>query len=228
MKELFLKKLQEINVTLTDEQYQKFEIYYEVLIEWNEKINLTAITEKHEVFLKHFYDSICVGKAVNLKDQTILDVGSGAGFPSIPLKIVYPNLQVTIVDSLNKRIKFLEVLSEKLEISFQATHSRIEDFGTRNTYDIVTARAVAPLNILCEFCLPFVKLNGYFLPLKSAKLQEELKLSENAMKTLGGIKEEIINYSYDDMERYIIKIIKKSQTPKKYPRPFQQIKKIPL
>ena len=225
---MFIHKLENLGIHCDESAYLKFETYYEVLLEWNKKMNLTAITQKEEVFVKHFFDSICLIKAIDLNNQTLLDVGSGAGFPSIPLKILFPNLNITIVDSLNKRIKFLDFLAEKLNISIQTVHSRIEDFSKNNLFDIVTARAVAPLNILSEFCLPFVKIEGYFLPLKSTKTLDELNESKRAVKVLGGKIEEVINYSFDEYERYIIKIKKETPSPSKYPRPFQQIKKTPL
>lgn len=228
MKENFINRLANEGIQITEQMYQKFELYYELLVEWNEKINLTAITNKEEVFLKHFYDSICLCKGIDLNKQTLLDVGSGAGFPSVPLKIVFPDLEITIVDSLNKRITFLKLLAEKLDISVNAIHSRIEDFDKENRFDIVTARAVASLNVLCEFCIPFVKKSGYFLPLKSAKFSQELEQSQKAIKVLGGKYIDTFDYSYDQMERYILKIQKISETPIKYPRPYAQIKKTPL
>jgi 16S rRNA (guanine527-N7)-methyltransferase len=224
----FINRLNNENIKYTQETLEKFETYYRLLVEWNHKINLTAITDKEEVYLKHFYDSLCLSKGFLVSNQKILDVGSGAGFPSIPLKILYPELDITIVDSLKKRITFLEHLTKALGIKVNLVHSRIEDYDAKESYDIVTARAVAGLNILCEFCLPFVKLNGYFLPLKSKSVNEELALAEKAIKTLGGKTIDIVDYSYQDLERYIIVIKKVNQTLKKYPRDFSKIKKQPL
>src|SRR5690554_2571083 len=167
---------EEIQIELTDHQLQQFDTYYKMLVEWNEKINLTAITEKHEVYLKHFYDSLTAAKYFSLtKDQPIklCDVVAGAGFPSIPLKIAFPNLDVTIVDSLNKRITFLNELADALALeNVHFYHDRAETFGQnkdhREKYDVVTARAVARMSVLSEFCIPLVKVGGAFVALKGA------------------------------------------------------------
>ena len=158
-------------IELSDKQQQQFQTYYQMLVEWNEKMNLTSITEEHEVYLKHFYDSIATSFYTNLtKELTICDVGAGAGFPSIPLKIIFPNLKVTIVDSLNKRIHFLNQLAEALELdNVSFVHDRAETYGKgdyRASYDIVTARAVARLSVLSELCLPLVKKGGHFIAVK--------------------------------------------------------------
>ncbi|MFP4287508.1 MAG: 16S rRNA (guanine(527)-N(7))-methyltransferase RsmG [Candidatus Izemoplasmataceae bacterium] len=224
----FLELLNNDKIEYDQDMLDKFEIYYETLIEWNKKMNLTAITDKEEVYKKHFYDSLCLAKALPMKNQTLLDVGSGAGFPSIPLKIIYPNLKVTIVDSLKKRIGFLENLIDKIGVDITLIHSRIEDFELKESFDIVTARAVANLTILTEFCMPFVKVNGYFLPLKSKSLNEELSQALQAIKILGGKYIKTIDYSYNNLERYIVMINKKKESPKKYPRDFSKIKKQPL
>lgn len=224
----FIELLNKEKINYNEEILNKFETYFNVLIEWNSKMNLTAITSKEDVYTKHFYDSLCLNKACTIDNQSILDVGSGAGFPSIPLKIVYPELKITIVDSLKKRITFLEHLTNELGIQVDLVHSRIEDYEKKEAFDIVTARAVASLNVLSEFCIPFVKLGGYFLPLKSKSFHEELQQSSQAFKTLGGKFIETIDYSYHDLERYIIKIEKINPTPKKYPRDYSKIKKQPL
>lgn len=224
----FTDLLSKDKINYNQEILDKFEIYYNVLIEWNNKMNLTAITEKSDVYIKHFYDSLCLSKAFNASNQSILDVGSGAGFPSIPLKIIFPNLKITIVDSLRKRITFLEQLTKELGIEVNLIHSRIEDFDQKEAFDIVTARAVASLNVLSEFCIPYVKINGYFLPLKSKAFYEELDQATTAIKTLGGKFTEVVDYSYLDFERHILKIKKMNSTPKKYPRDFSKIKKQPL
>ena len=156
MKEQFISQLKLIGITLNDKQITQFEDYFLQLIEWNKKMNLTTITEKEEVYIKHFLDSVYLTKICKLDKQRILDVGSGAGFPSIPLKIVFPDLQVTIIDSLNKRIQFLEDLTKKLGINATLIHGRAEEHTKREYYDIVTARAVANQSILSELCIPFV------------------------------------------------------------------------
>lgn len=224
----FIELLKTLEIDINDKQLDQFDDYYTLLIEWNKKINLTAITEKDEVYLKHFYDSICLIKAHKLNAESILDVGSGAGFPSIPLKIIFPDLKITIIDSLNKRIKFLKELTQALNIDVELIHGRAEELNHHNQYDIVTARAVAPLNILTELCLPFVKVNGYFLPLKSQNFTEEAKSITKALHILGGKIEEVIDYSYADNTRIIPKIKKTHKTAIKYPRAFSKIKKSPL
>ena len=228
MKNEFINELQKLNITLSDQQYNQFEKYFDLLIEWNEKINLTAITDKKEVFYKHFIDSICVTKVIDFNNQSLLDVGSGAGFPSIPLKIIFPDLKITIVDALNKRIKFLELLCKSLDIKCYLIHSRIEDFKFKNNFDVVTARAVANLRVLSEFCIPFVKPDGYFLSLKGPNYLEELEESKNAISILGGTFENAISYSVQDSKRVILKIKKIRKTENKYPRKYNKIKIKPL
>lgn len=229
----FQNHLKEKGIILTQKQLSQFQRYYELLIEWNQKMNLTAITDKEEVYLKHFYDSLTIAFDFDFQNQTIIDVGAGAGFPSIPLKIVYPDLIVTIVDSLNKRITFLNHLFQELELkNCQAVASRAEDYALehKESVDIVMARAVARLNILDELCLPLVKQNGYFLSLKGRKAQEELDEAKKGIQLLGGKVEKIIDFTLanhnDQRSNIIIKKIKK--TPKKYPRQFAKIKKQPL
>lgn len=228
MKKDFIERLKTLDLHITKEQYEQFETYYTLLIEWNNKINLTAITEKKDVFLKHFYDSLCFVKGVKLSNQSILDIGSGAGFPSIPLKIMFPNLNITIIDALQKRIKFLDTLSKSLNIDIELIHGRAENLDQKESFDIVTARAVAPLNILSELCLPFVRLHGLFLPLKGNALEEEVNKSFEAIKTLGGEYIKSIEYTYDDNTRTLAYIRKIKSTPKEYPRSFNKIKKKPL
>lgn len=227
--EEFRAALAKQGVKLSDEQMQQLQTYYEFLVATNEHVNLTAITKQDEVYLKHFYDSLL--PALEVKDlQTrpfsICDVGAGAGFPSIPLKIAFPNLKVTIVDSLNKRIKFLEELSQKLNLTdTYFYHARAEEFAGkksdfRESFDVVTARAVARLSVLSEFCLPLVKLNGRFIALKAQKASEELADAKYAVATLGGKIEEDIQTALpkSDETRHIIVISKKKPTPNKYPR----------
>jgi 16S rRNA (guanine527-N7)-methyltransferase len=228
MKNDFIKRISDLGIEVSDLQLEKFETYFKLLIEWNNKINLTAITEEHEVYVKHFYDSICLVKAIDINDQTLLDVGSGAGFPSIPLKILFPSLKVTIIDALAKRINFLDLLVKELDITVELIHGRAEEYSQKNSYDLVTARAVANLRVLSELCIPFVKKDGYFLALKGPKHIEEIEQSQNAFKILGGKLIDTIVYTIDDQERSIIKVLKIKPTNMKYPRMFSKIKKSPL
>lgn len=233
--EWLTKQLSTQGIELSEEQQRQFQTYYQMLVEWNKKINLTSITEEHEVYLKHFYDSIAPSFYTDLtKELTICDIGAGAGFPSIPLKIIYPNLKVTIVDSLNKRIKFLNQLAEALDLeNVNFVHDRAETFGKgvyRESYDIVTARAVARLSVLSELCLPLVKKGGQFIALKSSKGEEELEEARFGLGILGGKVRETISYELPEEagERQMILIDKRSQTPKKYPRKPGTPNKSPL
>ncbi|MEB8127655.1 16S rRNA (guanine(527)-N(7))-methyltransferase RsmG [Staphylococcus succinus] len=233
--EWLTKQLSTHGIELSNEQRQQFQTYYQMLVEWNEKMNLTSITEEHEVYLKHFYDSIAPSFYTDLTQPlTICDIGAGAGFPSIPLKIIFPNLHVTIVDSLNKRIHFLNQLAEALgleNVSF--VHDRAETYGKgvyRESYDIVTARAVARLSVLSELCLPLVKKGGQFIALKSSKGEEELAEAGFGIGVFGGKVQDTISYELpeDAGERQMIIIEKRSQTPKKYPRKPGTPNKAPL
>ncbi|AYW47711.1 16S rRNA (guanine(527)-N(7))-methyltransferase RsmG [Tetragenococcus osmophilus] len=224
--EEFQQKLREHHIELSSKQIAQFEDYYELLVEWNQKINLTTITDKSEVYLKHFYDSIALAFSFGLNQEaSICDIGSGAGFPSIPLKIIFPELRVTIVDSLNKRINFLRTLITELDLNqVELFHARAETFGQeknhRASYDYVMARAVARLNVLSELCLPLVKKEGYFYALKAAKSQEELVEAKGAIAVLGGkfIEDREIYLPNTQDERHVLVIAKKKETPKKYPR----------
>lgn len=229
------KQLSTHGIELSDKQQQQFQTYYQMLVEWNEKMNLTSITEEHEVYLKHFYDSIAASFYTDLtKELTICDVGAGAGFPSIPLKIIFPNLKVTIVDSLNKRIHFLNQLADALDLEHVSfVHDRAETFGKgvyRESYDIVTARAVARLSVLSELCIPLVKKGGQFIALKSSKGEEELEEARFGIGVLGGKVLDTISYELPENagERQMIIIDKRSQTPKKYPRKPGTPNKSPL
>ena len=207
-----------------------YKIYYQFLIEKNKVMNLTNITEEKDVYEKHFYDSVILQKAIDIKNKSLLDVGSGAGFPSLPLKLYDDSLKVTIVDSLNKRILFLKELVEKLDLkNIELIHSRAEDLEAKEAYDIVTARAVARLNILLEMTLPFVKLNGYFVAFKSINYEDELKEANNAIDILGGRIEKIVVYEINKELSHVLIIIKKvKRTDKIYPRSFGKIKNNPL
>lgn len=231
--ETFIEALKQHNISLTEKQLNQLDTYFHMLVEWNEKMNLTNITEKEDVYLKHFYDSITLAFYHSLDSQHICDIGAGAGFPSIPLKIVFPNLKVTIVDSLNKRITFLNALFEALELDqVEAVSARAEEYceNHRESFDIVTARAVARFEILDELCLPLVKLGGYFIALKGASGQEEFDVAQSGIQKLGGKLESMHAFTlpnHDDqrMNFYIKKV---KQTPNKYPRVFAKIKKSPL
>ncbi|EST89145.1 16S rRNA (guanine(527)-N(7))-methyltransferase RsmG [Vagococcus lutrae] len=236
--EQFRELLAEKGVVLTDQQMAQYRIYFDYLVEWNAKINLTAITDQEGVYLKHFYDSLTLSFIQEFDNEAyhLCDVGSGAGFPSIPLKIAFPHLKITIVDSLNKRIKFLSELVEALDLSdVTLCHSRAEDFGQNKAYreqfDFVTARAVARLNVLSELCLPLVKKDGYFLAMKAAKSEEELSEAQKAIAVLGGkfIRETTTTLpSSEEDKRSLIVIQKKKETPKKYPRKAGTPNKSPL
>ncbi|MCP3739948.1 16S rRNA (guanine(527)-N(7))-methyltransferase RsmG [Rossellomorea sp. BNER] len=232
----FQSMLNEKEITLSPQQVNQFQRYYELLVEWNNKMNLTAITEKEEVYLKHFYDSITAALYLDFsKPLHICDVGAGAGFPSIPLKICFPYIEVSIVDSLNKRITFLETLAGQLELNgTHFYHDRAETFGKksehRERYDLVTARAVARMSVLSELCLPLVKEDGLFVAMKAANASEELTASQKAIQVLGGKVEETHSFTlpFEESERNIITIRKVKPTPNKYPRKPGTPNKLPL
>ncbi len=230
----FIKELKKINIELSEEQLNQLEKYYELLIEWNEKINLTNITEKDQVYLKHFYDSLTLAiiskDIINFNDNIkICDVGTGAGFPGMVLKIVFPNLEVTLVDSLNKRINFLNEIIKELNLkNIKAIHVRAEEFAKdkREYFDVVTARAVSQLSVLCEYCIPMVKVNGYFVAMKS-NVEEEINKSKNILEKLDSNIETIkeLYLPYENSLRNLVVIKKQKETNKKYPRKNSEIKK---
>ncbi|MBM7580588.1 16S rRNA (guanine(527)-N(7))-methyltransferase RsmG [Jeotgalibacillus terrae] len=232
----FFEQLKANGITLSEEQLQQFRQYHEILVEWNEKMNLTAITDREEVYLKHFYDSITAAFYVDFtKPLSICDVGAGAGFPSIPIKICFPHLKVSIVDSLNKRITFLHHLADELKLTdVHFYHDRAETFGQnaahREQYDLVTARAVARLSVLSELCLPLVKTGGHFVAMKGAGAADELEQGEKALKLLGGKKsaEHAFTLPEEESERSVIVVEKTKSTPKKYPRKPGTPNKSPL
>lgn len=231
-KKEFIEALKELDIVLTEKQLNDLDTYYKMIIDYNSHTNLTRITDENDVYLKHFYDSITLAKSVKLDSQSLLDVGTGAGFPGLVLKIVFPNLKVTLVDSLNKRIIFLKSVIEKLGLkNIEAIHSRAEDFAisNRESFDIVTSRAVANLSILSELCLPLVKVGGSFIAMK-ADAKEELEKASLAIKTLGGVIKDTIIFDLpnDGGTRNLIKVEKKDKTNVKYPRKFNEIKKNPL
>lgn len=223
-KDNFYIELSKRGIVLNDKQKEQLDKYYKLVLHWNEKINLTSIIKEEDFYKKHFYDSISTSFYFNFNNiKNICDVGSGAGFPSIPLKIVYPHLQVTIIDSLKKRINFLQLLSKELGIEkCKFIHMRAEQAGQdeeyREKYDLVTARAVARLNILAELCLPLVKVGGYFLSLKSQKADEEVEEAKKAFQMLGAKLEKDNELFIEEDKRHILEIKKIKITPKKFPR----------
>ena len=228
MRKKFELLLHGLDIELTENMYNQFMKYYELLIEWNSKINLTAITEFEDVFIKHFYDSLCLLKGIKLSNETLLDVGSGAGFPSVPLKIVFKDINITIIDSLNKRINFLKSLTSELGITVELIHGRAEEHHLKNHYDIVTARAVSNLQILSELCIPFVKKEGCFIALKGSNFEEEVNKSKKAINILGGKLNEVVQYNVEGLGRSLIIIDKVKETNSKYPRIYGKIKSNPL
>lgn len=219
---------------LSLKQLAQFERYYGLLTEWNEKINLTAITAPQDVAVKHFADSLLARQMLNeWSGKSLIDIGTGAGFPGVPLKIAEPSLQLTLFDSLQKRLNFLDILCRELELKdVQTVHGRAEDGGRaadlREKFDIATARAVAKLPVLLEYALPFVKVGGYFLALKGPELEEELAQANKALKALGGELVEVGNFALGDYTRNIALIKKVSPTPKAYPRKAGTPQKKPL
>lgn len=228
------------NIVLTEKQIKQFNQYYDLLVEWNSFMNLTAITEFDEVCQKHFLDSLSIVKAYPdhyFKENTFqfIDIGTGAGFPSIPIKIVFPNLKFTLVDSLNKRIKFLNEVIDQLQLSdCTAVHGRAEDLAKnssyREQYDFCVSRAVANLSTLCEYCMPYVKVGGRFVSYKSEKITEEAEKAKHAISVLGGKFERQVEFTLPDSDIYrnIYIIQKEKITPKKYPRKAGLPSKEPL
>ena len=230
-KDDFFHVMQEQGITLSEWQKQQFSIYKDMLVEWNQKMNLTAIVDEDEIYEKHFLDSILPSFDINIKGS-FCDVGAGAGFPSIPLKIVYPELKITIVETLGKRVTFLKALCEALKLDDVAcVHARAEDYAKqyRESFDFVSARAVANLPVLSELCIPLVKMNGYFIAMKGANGEEEAALAQKAITTLG-CKEVQRNFKTlsDGSKRVNFVYQKVKPTPNKYPRAFAKIKKNPL
>ena len=234
--ETFYNLLAEQNLPLSDQQKKQFERYFEILVEWNEKINLTAITDKEEVYLKHFYDSIApiLQGLIQNENIKLLDIGAGAGFPSLPMKILYPQLDVTIIDSLNKRINFLQLLAQELDLDgVHFYHGRAEDFAQdkkfRAQFDMVTARAVARMQILSELTIPYLKVGGKLLALKASNAPEELLEAKNALNLLFSKVEDNLSYALPNGDpRYITVVEKKKETPNKYPRKAGMPNKRPL
>lgn len=234
--EAFKQTLKDKGFHVTKWQMDQFERYYQTLVEWNEKMNLTAITDRKAIYLKHFYDSLTAVFYVDFTQElSICDVGAGAGFPSIPLKILYPHLSITIVDSLKKRLTFLDHLVAELQLNhITLVHSRAELFGQdthrRDSYDVVMARAVARLSVLSEFCMPLCKNDGSFIAMKGTNATEEIQESKRALKVLGGGSPLIHTFTLpvEESERSIVITVKQQQTPNKYPRKPGTPKKDPI
>lgn len=230
----FKEDLKKINIELTNEAFLNFEEYYKFLVEYNEHVNLTAITDYDGVYYKHFYDSLTLSLALDVtKPINLVDVGAGAGFPSIPNAIVFNNLNVTIIDALNKRINFLNELIAKLKLNnAKALHARAEEYAAfhREEADVVTARAVARLNILAELCIPLVNVGGLFVAMKSVESEQEFLEAKGAIKTLGAEHLKTISVELPNQmgHREILVFKKVNKTPSKYPRQFSQIKNKPL
>lgn len=234
LKELLIKGLTHYKIETSDTQVVQFEKYMELLKEWNKKINLTAIEDDREIVIKHFIDSISIVPYISNEDKKIIDVGTGAGFPGIPLKIVKPKNDITLVDSLDKRIKFLNEVINSVNITqISAIHGRAEDFGAnplyREKYDIAVARAVSNLPVLLEYCLPFVKINGIFIAMKGSNT-EEFENCNKALDILGGKIEKIekMELPFTNIERNVVVVRKFRQTPTKYPRKAGKPSKEPL
>ncbi len=232
----FEKDLEELNIKLEKRQICQFLQYYELLVEWNSFMNLTAITDFDEVLKKHFIDSLSLVKSMDLsKEYSVIDIGTGAGFPGIPLKIAFPNLKITLLDSLNKRIKFLNEVIEKLELKdIKTIHGRAEDFAKdkeyREAYDLCVSRAVANLSTLSEYCLPYVKVGGKFISYKSEKITDEMNAAKNAIHILGGNISGQVDFNLPDSDIYrnLFIIDKIKDTSKKYPRKAGLPSKEPL
>jgi len=228
-KELFIKEVSKLNITLTDTMLEQLEQYYEMLVTENKKYNLTAITEKEAVYLKHFYDSLTLSKIIDLDNQSLCDIGTGAGFPGIVLKIAFPNLYVTLIDATEKKCNFLKMVIDKLNLkNIEVINARAEEYSktTREKYDIVTSRAVAPLKHLLEYSIPLVKVDGTYIAMKS-DLTKELVEIENYEHKLSIDEQKILKFNlpFEESTRTLIRYTKKEKTNLIYPRRYNEIKK---
>lgn len=235
IKKILIDGCKQINVNLEETQANSILKYKDLLLEWNQNVNLTAITEEKEVIIKHFIDSLTILNFINISDKKIIDIGTGAGFPGLPLKIVEPSIKITLLDSLNKRINVLKEIIKQLNIDHvNLIHGRAEDYGIikdyREKFDICTSRAVANLAVLCEYSLPFVKVGGTFIGLKGPQLGEELNQAQNAITVLGGQIERIekIQLPFTDITHSIIFVKKIKQCPSNYPRKAGKPSKNPI
>lgn len=228
MRNTLKEEASRLTIPLTDLQLEQFETFGNLLIEKNKVMNLTAITEPTAVAKLHFADCLALLTIEDLKNKSVIDVGCGAGFPGVPLKIGEPTIDLTLLDSLQKRVNWLDETLRSMDISAKCVSSRAEEYAAREQYDYATSRAVARLNILCELCLPFVKIGGAFLAMKGALAEEELNEAKHAIAVLGGKVERIASYEVDGAQHRVIVIRKIKATPSAYPRRYAKIKQQPL
>ncbi len=226
-KEEFIEALKELGITLTEDQNHQLDQFYHLMLEWNKKINLTRIIKEEDVYLKHFYDSLTIIKAIDIDNQYILDVGSGAGFPGMVLKIIFPNIKIDLLDATNKKCEFLKMVIKKLSLKdINVINARCEEYAktNREKYDLVTSRAVAPLKHLLEYSIPVLKINGTFVALKS-NIEDEIKNIDNYYQKLFLSDEKKITFKLpiEESNRTLYSIVKKAKTPDKYPRMYNQI-----